>query len=406
MVPRIIAKTLRALFRQYPVVTVTGPRQAGKTTLCRATFPKLPYVNLEAPDRREHAVSDPRDFLRRYGRGAILDEIQRAPALLSYIQDHVDELDKPGIFVLTGSQQLDVSQAVTQSLAGRTALLRLLPLSIAELSRLRPQLDAETMIYTGFYPRIHADKLDPTQALASYFETYVERDLRQLSAIRNLTSFERFLRLCAGRVGQLLNLQALGAEAGVSHTTAREWLSLLEASYVVFQLQPYHANISKRLIKSPKLYFYDVGLASYLMGIEDSRQVVTHPLRGALFENLVVGEALKHRYNRGLRGNLFFYRESTGHEVDLLCQLADQFLAVEIKAGATVASDWFANLARIRATLRGQIRDAILVHAGTAAGERQGVRVTNHRGVASLLAEYDVPAKSRGAARRTPAPPG
>jgi len=217
----------------------------------------------------------------------------------------------------------------------------------------------------------------------------VERDLRQISAIRNLTSFERFLRLCAGRVGQLLNLQALGAEAGVSHTTAREWLSLLEASYVVFQLPPYHANISKRLIKSPKLYFYDVGLATYLLGIEDARQVATHPLRGALFENLVVVETLKHRYNRGLRNNLFFYRESTGHEVDLLCQLADRFLAIEIKSGATVASDWFTSLARIRETLRGQVRDAILVHAGSATGERQGVRLTNFRGVASLLADYE-----------------
>ena len=392
VVPRVLAKTLRTLFRKYPVVTVTGPRQAGKTTLCRATFPKLPYVNLEAADRREHAASDPRDFLRRYVGGAILDEIQRAPALLSYIQEHVDELGKPGIFVLTGSRQLDVAQAVTQSLAGRTALLRLLPFSIAELSRLRPRLDADGMIYAGFYPRIHSRKLNPTQALADYFETYVERDLRQISAIRNLSSFERFLRLCAGRVGQLLNLQALGAEAGVSHTTAREWISVLEASYVLFLLQPYHANISKRLIKSPKLFFYDVGLATYLLGIEDVRQVATHPLRGALFENLVVAEALKHRYNRGLRSNLYFFRESTGHEVDLLCQLADRLVAVEIKSGTTVVSDWFANLARIRETLPRQVRHAILVHAGKADEDRHGVRVTNVRGFTAALAECDTQA--------------
>jgi hypothetical protein len=388
MVPRALAKTLRALFRQYPIVTVTGPRQAGKTTLCRATFPKLPYVNLEAADRREHATSDPRDFLRRYGRGAILDEIQRVPTLLSYIQEHVDEIGKPGIFVLTGSQQLDAAQAVTQSFAGRTALLRLLPFSISELSRLRPRLGAEGMIYAGFYPRIHARKLDPTQALADYFETYVERDLRQISAIRNLSSFERFARLCAGRVGQLLNLQALGAEAGVSHTTAREWLSVLEASYIVFLLQPYHANISKRLIKSPKLYFYDVGLATYLLGIEDIRQIDTHPLRGPLFENLVVAEALKHRHNRGLRSNLFF-RESTGHEVDLLCQLADRFLAVEIKSGTTVVPEWFANLKRIQDLLPQQVRTAILVHGGNAADERSGIRVTNYREFASVLADCD-----------------
>jgi uncharacterized protein len=394
MVPRALATTLRALFRQYPIVTVTGPRQAGKTTLCRATFPKLPYVNLEAADRREHATSDPRDFLRRYGRGAILDEIQRTPALLSYIQEHVDEVGKAGIFVLTGSQQLDVGQAVTQSLAGRTALLRLLPLSISELSRLRPRLSPDGMIYAGFYPRIHAQKLNPTQALADYFETYVERDLRQISAIRNLSSFERFARLCAGRSGQLLNAQALGAEAGVSHTTAREWLSVLEASYIIFLLQPYHANISKRLIKSPKLYFYDVGLAAYLLGIEDVRQLTSHPLRGALFENLVVAEALKHRYNRGLRNNLFFFRESTGHEVDLLCQLADRFLAVEIKSGATVVSEWFANLQRIQTLLPRQVRDSVLVHSGNASGERFGVRVTNHRGFATVLAGCDARARA------------
>lgn len=367
MFDRAITPQLKRLFTQYPFVTLTGPRQSGKTTLCRTTFPALPYANLEAPDLREFALSDPRGFLAKYRDGAIFDEIQRAPELLSYLQVMADERGGNGLFVLTGSEQFRLSDAINQSLAGRTALLRLLPLSLRELQGTGRMMTVDELLFAGFYPRIHDQGLDPHQALGDYFETYVERDVRRLSEIRNLASFQRFVRLCAGRVGQLLNVSALGADAGVSHTTAREWLSLLEASYITFQLPPLLANVRKRLVKANKLYFYDVGLASYLIGIEQARQIATHPLRGALFENAVVAEVLKYRFNQGARSNLSFYRDSKGLECDLIYEVANQLCAVEIKSGATLASDAFKNLTRI-ATIIPNLNRLAVVYGGN---ERQ-----------------------------------
>ena len=397
IVARSLESPARGLFTKYPILTITGPRQSGKTTLCREAFPDLDYVSLESPDRREFAIRDPRGFLGGFKGGAILDEIQRAPELVSYIQEMVDASRRNSVFVLTGSQQFRATEAISQSLAGRTGILRLLPFSIDEAAQLEPQMDTDSMLYRGFYPRIYDQDLDPTQALGDYFETYVERDVRQISEIRNLSGFRTFVRLCAGRVGQLLNLQALGNDAGVSHTTTRQWLSVLEASYLVFLLPPLHANISKRLIKSPKLYFFDVGLASYLLGIENKNQLFTHPLKGALFENLVVIEALKHRYNRGLRSNLHFYRDSGGNEVDLVCAFADRLAGVEIKAGATVQSSFFAGLRRLSETLPRPLSARILVHGGDQEGTREGVIVTNPRGFTSRLAqvEEDLHAPSR-----------
>lgn len=390
MIERTLQRQLVTLFEQYPVVTVTGPRQSGKTTLCRNAFPDLAYVNLESPDNREFATDDPRGFLRRYGDGVILDEIQRAPQLVSYIQGYVDERGRNGLFILTGSRQLRVSEAVSQSLAGRTALLRLLPLSIGEALQLRPGLDVDTMLHTGFYPRIYDHDLDPTQALGDYFETYVERDVRQISEIRNLSGLQKYVRLCAGRVGQLLNLQSLGNDVGVSHSTAREWLSVLEASYVAFLLPPYHANISKRLIKTPKLFFYDVGLAAYLLGIESPDQIFTHPLKGALFENLVVVEVLKERYNCGKRSNLYFYRDSQGHEIDLLYTLADRFVAIEAKAGETLSRDHFKGFSELRRTLPEQVAGELLVYGGDEERVQNDVRVTHPVGLASALESLTV----------------
>jgi len=389
MIDRTIRPVLEHLFSQYPVVTVTGPRQSGKTTLCREVFPDLEYVNLERPDVRERARADPLSFLRRYGEGAVIDEVQRVPELASYLQVMVDERRRNGQFVITGSQNFRISQTISQSLAGRTGILRLLPFSVSEARSLRPELGVEEMLFTGFYPRIYDQRLDPTQALGDYFESYVERDVRQLSEIRNLSTFQSFVRLCAGRVGQLLNLSSLGADAGVSHSTAREWLSVLEASFVVFRLPPYHANVSKRLIKSPKLYFYDVGLAAYLLGIEDRRQIFSHPLRGALFENLVVVEALKYRYHRGKRSNLFFYRDAKRHEVDLVYALADRFLAIEVKAGATVSRSFFQGLRKLRELLPDQVAGEILVHDGDETHRRGGTVVTHPRGFVEVLAELE-----------------
>jgi predicted AAA+ superfamily ATPase len=389
MIERLLQAQLLQILDQYPVVTVIGPRQSGKTTLCRAAFPDFAYVNLEDPEERRLAVEDPRGFLRHHGSPAILDEIQRVPELLSYIQVEVDEQRENGLYVLSGSQQFHLSEAISQSLAGRTALLTLLPFSIEEAIQLRPKLDSQAMLYTGFYPRIYDQNLDPTQALGDYFATYVERDVRQLQEIRNLAQFRTFVRLCAGRVGQLLNVHSLGSDAGVSHTTAREWLSLLEASFITFLLPPYHANVSKRLIKSPKLYFYDVGLAAYLLGIEDPGQIFSHPLKGNLFENLVVVEALKYRLNQGRRSNLSFYRDSNKNEVDLLYSLAHRFLAVEIKAGETLSRSFFRGFETLRRTFPDQVAGEILVYGGERVQVHQSVHVTSPRGFVGTLAEVE-----------------
>lgn len=344
MFNRTITPTLLSLAAEFPVVTITGPRQSGKTTLCRTTFPDKPYINLEQPETRRFALEDPRAFLASIPNGAILDEIQRAPDLLSYIQVIVDEQQTAGQFIVTGSQQFEIMNTVNQSLAGRTALLKLLPLSIEELTRADVSLSPNQLILNGFYPRIHRQKLNPTRVLGDYFETYVERDIRQLVSIKNLGTFEKFVRLCAGRVGQILNLHSLGNDVGISHSTAREWVTLLEASYVVFQLRPWHSNVSKRLIKSPKLYFYDVGLASYLIGLETELHVSRDPLRGNLFENMAIMEALKYRYNRGKRNNLCFYRDSNGNEVDLLLEIGPDNFPIEIKSGETIVPDFFKGL--------------------------------------------------------------
>ena len=364
MIEREITPYLVKLFEQYPFVTVTGPRQSGKTTLCRAAFPHLNYVNLELPDQRDFAESDPRGFLSQLGEGAIIDEIQRVPDLLSYLQVFADESGRDSLFVLTGSEQFRLSDTISQSLAGRTALLRLLPFSLAERQKTGASSDIDDILYSGFYPRIYSKQRNPSQTLGDYLESYVERDVRRIGEIRNLSSFRKFVRLCAGRVGQLANLSHLGADAGVSHTTARHWLTVLEASYIIFQLPPYITNLRKRLIKTPKLYFYDVGLVSYLIGIEHASQISTHPLRGALFENAAVVEALKHRYNQGRRSNLSFFRDVRGLECDLFYESGNDIGAFEIKSGATIASDYFNSLNQV-AKLLPKISTKTVVYGGS-----------------------------------------
>jgi uncharacterized protein len=347
MITRNITPLLQQLASQYPVITLTGPRQSGKTTLTKILFPSKPYVTLENPDTRRFAIDDPRGFLSNYTQGAILDEIQRAPELPSYIQGMVDADPQPGRFILTGSQQFELMTQVTQSLAGRTAVLRLLPFTLAEVQRLKggtkPPEMGQTLL-AGFYPRIHDKNLNPSQALADYFATYVERDLRQLAAVHDLQRFERFVRLCAGRTGQLLNLNSLANDAGVSHATARAWIDLLQTSYIVHLLPPWFTNSGKRLIKSPKLYFYDVGLACWLLGLRTPEQVLRDPLWGSLFENFIIMEALKDRLNAGESAEMYFYRDSEGNEVDLLLPRGGKLHAIEIKAGATVNSDYFKGL--------------------------------------------------------------
>jgi len=389
MIPRTLEPILKKLAGQYPIITITGPRQSGKTTLCRAAFPDKSYINLERPDIREFASSDPLGFLASHADGAILDEIQRAPQLVSYLQTLVDERQQPGQFILTGSQQFEVMTTITQSLAGRTALLKLLPLSMEELSGVGIRPASDQLLLTGFYPRIYDAGINPTQALGDYLETYVERDIRQLISIKNLTLFERFVRLCAGRVGQLVNLQSLGNDVGVSHTTARSWLTLLEASYVVFLLQPWHTNVSKRQIKTPKLYFYDVGLASYLLGIEKESHVNRHPLRGNLYENMVVIEALKYRYHRGRRSNLYFWRDAKGNEVDLLIERGADIAAIEIKSGATISSDYFKGLRTFTSGYASPVGVCVLVYDGEERQQRSDVTIWRTGDVEKMMRSMD-----------------
>jgi len=345
MIDRIIAPHLKRLASQYPVVTITGPRQSGKTTLCRSLFPEKQYVSLEDPDQRRLANSDPREFLDRVRKGgAILDEIQKAPELVSYIQGIVDEDDILGQFILTGSEQFELTGAISQSLAGRTALLRLLPFSYEELYGESGQDQVDDCLYKGFYPRIHDKDLNPTEALSFYVNTYIERDVRSIKNIVNLSQFESFLRLCASNVGQELNKSRLGNDLGIDLKTVTSWLSVLEASYVIFLLQPHFKNFRKRVTKSPKIYFYDVGLASYLLGVSESGQLQNHPMRGYLFENFIISELVKSRFNGVKDNNLYFYRDNKGTEVDVIIDNGANYTAIEIKSSKTYSDHFLKGL--------------------------------------------------------------
>ncbi len=385
MIERAISEYVRSLVEKYAVITVTGPRQSGKTTLVRYLFDDMPYINLENPEERAYALEDARGFLERIPGGAILDEIQRAPELLSYIQVITDEKNWKGKFILTGSQQFELMDSIDQSLAGRTALLKLLPLSLAELKNHHTYSGINELIHKGFYPRVFDRELHPYQAYGDYFETYVERDLRKLINVKDLNQFQKFVKLCAGRIGQLLNLTNIGNDLGISHTTARQWLSILETSYIVFLLEPYYRNIRKRLIKSPKIYFYDVGLAAFLLGIEEESHVNSHPLRGNLFENLVIMEILKYRYNRGKKNNLNFYRDSSGIEVDVIYNIAQKAAAVEIKAGQTINPDFFKGLISVEQTLDEVVSVKAVIYGGDRTEIRHGVHITDVFGIDRLL---------------------
>ena len=336
MIPRQLKTELLQQLSEYPIVTVIGPRQAGKTTLVRTILPDYDYVSLENPETRHLALDDPKAFLALHPGQVIFDEIQRTPELLSYLQGIVDERGQNGQFVLTGSHQLQLREAITQSLAGRTGLLHLLPLSMAEMDAAKIRFDTfEDYLFHGFLPRVHDQRQRPYTAYGNYYQTYVERDVRQLIRLKDATLFEKFLKLLAGRVGQIINYQSLAGDVGVDAKTIKQWISILEASYIVFPLPPYFENFGKRVIKTPKYYFTETGLLCYLLGIEKKEQISRDPLIGSLFENLVVLEALKSRYNQGAAPNLYFFRDSHGHEIDLLHKSGRNLTGVEIKAAAT-----------------------------------------------------------------------
>lgn len=379
MFKRDVLKELKHLAKGYPVITVIGPRHSGKTTLARYVFPKKPYVNLEDPDVRDLALADPRKFLGQFPQGAILDEIQRSPILLSYIQGIVDEKAKKGMFILTGSHQLELHEAISQSLAGRTALLTLLPLSLHELLAIGIDLSLDETLLKGGYPRIHQDQLNPTKAYRNYFQTYVERDLRRLIEVKDLIQFERFIRICAGRIGQILNLAEIGGEIGLSSHTVKHWISILEASFIVFRLQPYFENFGKRIIKSPKLYFTDTGLAAYLLGIENITQMSRDPLRGHLVENLVLLELLKTRLNQGLDPQLYYYRDVQHNEVDLIFKSGNDLIPIEIKSSQTFNSAFLKNLQVFQNLLQTRAPKGYLIYAGDYEQKIQSVELLSYK---------------------------
>ena len=394
MIKRTLQTVLRKTSTQYPVITITGPRQSGKTTLVRAAFPRHDYVSLEDHDQREYAREDPRGFLAQFSGSVILDEVQRTPELFSYIQTRVDADVRPGRFVLSGSQNFLLLKEVSQSLAGRCAIFHLLPFSRSELerrraislSRLGRELprkkrgsgsDAGVMetLFRGFYPQIHDKGLDPQRWFRGYYQTYVERDVREILNVGDIEAFGRFVRLCAGRNGQLLNLTSLGNDCGITHTTARRWLSILEASFLVLILRPHHRNFSKRLIKAPKLYFLDSGLLCYLLRILSPADLRHHALRGSIFETFVVAELLKNYLHRGEEPDLYFWRDSSGHEIDVLLERGRELMPIEIKSAETMASDFLAGIRFWRKLVRDPKAPAALIYAGDRAFLREGVAV-------------------------------
>jgi len=388
MIKRDMTAELLEAAKEYPVVTIFGPRQSGKTTLVQMTFPEKMYYSLEDPDVRMAAETDPRGFLAGLPEGGVLDEIQRLPGLLSYIQGIVDREKKAGMFILTGSHQPGLHQSVSQSLAGRTAVLTLLPFSLSELRNYRKNWEPLDLIVKGAYPRIHDKDLKPFRFFNGYMQTYIERDVRALINLKDLRSFQQFFTLLAGRIGQVVNYTSLSNDVGVSSTTIKNWISVLKASFVIFELPPFFENIRKRVVKSPKIYFNDVGLAAYLLGIETADQVSRDPLRGGLYENLLILEVLKSCLNYGKRPELFFYRDTHGNEVDLIIKAARNLIPFEIKSAATFTPEFLKGIEHFRKIASDRCSKGYVLYNGHEQYTLKGTRIFNpfvHEGLEACL---------------------
>lgn len=364
MIQRIITNKLIEISSYYSVITFTGPRQSGKTTLIKSVFKDLPYISLENPDSKKRAEEDPRGFLNNYPKGVILDEVQNVPDLFSYIQGIVDD-NREILFVLSGSQNFLLLDKIKQSLAGRAAVVKLLPFSFEELKNtVYWKNNPFHFIYNGMYPSIYDRKIPPNLFYANYIQTYIERDVSAIRNIGSLTNFSRFLSLCAGRIGQILNIESLANDVGIAPNTARDWLSILEASYVIYLLKPHYKNFNKRLIKRPKLYFYDTGLACNLLQIKSMEQLDVHFARGNLFENFIINELLKARYNIVETSNLYFWRNKHGKEIDCLIEKANSLLPIEIKSSSTYQKEHFKNMNYWNKLAQNSKENSYLVYAG------------------------------------------
>lgn len=385
MLKRDASSTLLNKTKHYPVLALTGPRQAGKSTLAKTLFPNKPYCSLEDLDNRQFASEDPKRFLAQFKDGVILDEVQHVPALFSYIQTIVDEDQRTGLFVLTGSQQFMLHEKISQSLAGRAGFIQLLPFNLNELQQggISPN-SLETLLFTGGYPPIYDRKIPPMLWQSDYVMTYLERDIRQLINVSNLQTFHKFLQMCAARTGQLINLSNLANDCGITHNTAKAWISVLEASYILFLLPPHHNNLNKRLIKSPKLYFYDTGLACFLAGIQNKEQLITHRMRGAIFETWVISEFMKNRFNHGLLSNLYFWRDSQGNEVDLIIEDGETSIPIEIKSGETITVDYFKGLNYFQKLYQSS-KPSWLIYAGTKNQKRKEANIIGWQNLQKAL---------------------
>lgn len=387
-IDRHITDKLKELTGSFPVITLTGPRQSGKTTLLKKVFPGYKYVNFEDPEQRVLFTTDPKGFLRIYNDHVIFDEVQRIPDIFSYIQLYADEKPDPGKFILSGSQSFLLSEKISQSLAGRTAVLSLLPLSINELddSGFLPA-DFDELAYKGFYPALYSKTMKAVDFYPAYLQTYVERDIRLIRNIGNLDDFVRFTKLCAGRTGQLLNLSSLASDCGVSVNTAKAWISALQASFVIFLLQPYYKNFNKRIVKMPKLYFFDNGLLSSLLGIDNPKQIGIHHIKGQLFENLIISEFYKWFTIAGKKPGLYFWRENHGSEIDCIVEWGNKMISVEIKAGYSYNAEYFHHLITWQRYCGTSPSDSYVVYSGITEGEMQNGRLVNWRNMKVIKEE-------------------